>query len=122
CNFMPSDVGERGPRPFEFDDVRDVEPGAVVTSNEITVEGVAAPVTIEVASVGGQAVLLVNGAAFTGSTVGAGDRVSVRVTASRELGRAVTVTVTIGSVSGTFTVTTRQEQEPEPDPDPDPDP
>jgi Leucine-rich repeat (LRR) protein len=99
---------DRTPDPFSFTPLTGVEPGAVVTSNAITVSGIEAPARLEVS--GGDAVALVNGDEVdSGSFVSQGDEVQVRLTASSEYSTTVTATVTIGGVSADFSVTTRAE-------------
>lgn len=94
------------PNAFAFDAVANVEPGTMVTSSAITVEGINAPAPITVSS---GATLLVNGSTFTGSTVMQGQQVAVRLQASGEYSTTVSAEVTIGGVSGRFSVTTRAE-------------
>lgn len=92
------------PDAFTFNTVKDVEPGAAVTSNTVTVSGIntVSPITVE----GGT--LMVNGTEFTGSVVKNGDTVAVRLTASNERGGTTAARVTIGNVSATFEVQTKQ--------------
>lgn len=85
----------------------DVEPGAIITSNAITVSEIDAPATLSIS--GGQ--YAVNGGSFTNADGEAenGDSVTVQVAASENFSAETTATLTIGGVSGTFTVTTEAE-------------
>lgn len=109
------DQRDTTPNPFAFDEVSNVEPGTVVTSTPITVEGINAPAPITVSS---GATLLVNGSAFTGSTVMQGQQVAVRLQASGDYSTTVSADVSIGGVSGRFSVTTRAEPGADTTPDP----
>lgn len=104
--------GTTTPQQFSFTDVADAAPGAVVTSNAVTLRGFSGATQATVTA-GGQ--LIVNGtAAGDAATVRNDDRLAVRVTASETPGESVTVTVRVGTVSDTFTVTTAEGDEPEP--------
>ncbi|UZJ44180.1 hypothetical protein OOT55_16190 [Marinimicrobium sp. C6131] len=95
------------PAPFSFEPQVDVEPGATLTSNTITVGGIDAATTISVA--GGQ--YSIDGGAYTDADgeVDLGDEVRVQVTASGNFSTEASATLTIGGISGTFTVTTEAE-------------
>lgn len=107
-----TEPGTTSPQQFSFTDVTDAEPGAVVTSNAVTLSGFTGTPAASVTE-GGE--LIVNGtAAGDAATVRNGDRVAVRVTASETPGESVTVTVRVGTISDDFTVTTATDGEPEP--------
>ena len=91
------------PAGFSFAARSDVAPGAVVTSETITVSGINTVASISVAN----GSLIVDGSAFSGDTIRNGQTVAVRVTASATLGGSVTARVTIGGVSADFVVNTR---------------
>ena len=91
------------PNSFSFAPRRNVAPSTAITSSAITVGGIDIAVPIGVTN----GSLLVNGAAFTGSTIASGQTVAVRVTSSSTLGQSVTATVTIGTTSSDFVITTR---------------
>ena len=90
------------PGSFSFTAQTGVDPGATVTSNAITVRGLEAPTSIAVS--GGS--LIVNGRAFSGSTVTNRQTVAVQVTASVGFNTTTIARVTIGGVSADFSVTT----------------
>ena len=91
------------PNSFSFAPRPNVAPSTEITSSAITVSGIDIAVPIGVTN----GSLLVNGAAFTGSTIASGQTVAVRVTSSSTLGQSVTATVTIGTASSDFVVTAR---------------
>ena len=85
---------------------KDVEPGAVHTSNTLQIapgSSVALPISI----VGGQ--YSVNNGAYTSApgTVKANDSVTVRVTSAAGLGSSTRAILTVGGIDGDFIVTTR---------------
>ncbi len=92
------------PGSFSFTAQTGVDPGATVTSNAITVRGLEAPTSISVS--GGT--LVVNGRAFSGSTITNRQTVAVQVTASVGFNTTTIATVTIGGVSADFVVTTAE--------------
>jgi hypothetical protein len=100
----PPPVWDTTPDAFAFTALTRVSPGAVVTSNPITVSGInrAAPIAIT----GGQ--FSVSGGAFTSgpATVTNGQTVVVRVNSASDYATAVRARVTIGGVSGDFRVMT----------------
>ncbi|UZJ44184.1 hypothetical protein OOT55_16210 [Marinimicrobium sp. C6131] len=95
------------PAPFSFEPQFDVEPGATLTSNTVTVSGIDAVTTISVT--GGQ--YSIGGGAYTDADgeVDLDDEVRVQVTASGNFSTEASATLTIGGISGTFTVTTEAE-------------
>ncbi|WP_027329846.1 hypothetical protein [Marinimicrobium agarilyticum] len=99
----PADVE---PAEFSFEPQTDVERGATVTSNAITVSEIDAATTIGIA--GGA--YAVNGGDYTQGegTVESGDSVTVQLTAPEGFATEASATLTIGGVSGTFTVTTEE--------------
>ena len=102
------------PQPFTFVDVYGVAPGAVTTSNPITVAGINAPAPISVA--GGT--YSVDGGAFVGApgTVTNGQVVRVRHTSASGAGLSTDTTLAIGGISDTFTSTTATAGDTTPDP------
>ncbi|MFO1408974.1 MAG: hypothetical protein U1F06_01150 [Steroidobacteraceae bacterium] len=103
--FTTTTLGQDAtPDIFHFTAQTGVAPGALVSSNAITVSGINAPADITIA--GGE--YSINGGAFTSAagTVVNGDSVTVRLTASASNGTPVTATLTIGGVHGDFDVTT----------------
>ncbi|WP_286805040.1 MULTISPECIES: hypothetical protein [unclassified Marinimicrobium] len=95
------------PAPFSFEPQFDVEPGATLTSNTVTVSGIDAVTTISVT--GGQ--YSIEGGAYTDADgeVDLDDEVRVQVTASGNFSTEASAMLTIGGISGTFTVTTEAE-------------
>lgn len=95
------------PAPFSFEPQIDVEPGATLTSNIVTVSGIDAATTISVT--GGQ--YSIDGGTYTDADgeVDLDDEVRVQVTASGNFSTEASATLTIGGISGTFTVTTEAE-------------
>ncbi|ROQ18573.1 hypothetical protein EDC38_2801 [Marinimicrobium koreense] len=95
------------PAPFSFEPQFDVEPGATLTSNTVTVSGIDAATAISVT--GGQ--YSIDGGAYTDADgeVDLDDEVRVQVTASGNFSTEASATLTIGGISGTFTVTTEAE-------------
>ena len=95
---------DTNPDAFVFTAQTDTALSAVVSSNEITVAGIAAnaPVTIT----GGE--YSISGGAFTSAagTVANGQRLQVRVTASSQFSTAVSAVLSVGAVSATFSATT----------------
>jgi hypothetical protein len=92
------------PDPFTFNDLVRVAPGVAVTSNTITVSGIAAPSPISVT--GGE--YSVEGGAYTAApgTVAGGAKVTVRVTAAPTWSTKIDAILTIGGVIDTFSATT----------------
>ena len=95
------------PAPFSFEPQVDVEPGATLTSNTVTVSGIDAATSISIT--GGQ--YSIGGGAYTDADgeVDLDDEVRVQVTASGNFSTEASATLTIGGISGTFTVTTEAE-------------
>ncbi len=90
------------PNPYTFAPVH-AYPGAVVSSEVITVGGLIAPTTVSVQN----GTLILNGRAVEGAaTVQNGDTVQVQARAADAIGGQVEVRVNIGSTQATFTVIT----------------
>lgn len=102
---VTTQAADTTPAAFAFAAVSGAQPGAVQTSNAITVQDIntAAPISISGGSYS------INGGTFvtTAGTVNPGASVTVRVTASSAFGTPVTATLGIGGVSAGYTVTTR---------------
>jgi len=95
------------PDAIVFTTAEDVEPGATVLSNVVTIGGVDSPLGVAVSGDGDPA-LLINGApAPADPTVQTGDTVLVSLTASADFGASVTATVTMDDQAATFTAITR---------------
>ncbi|SEA78502.1 YncE family protein [Alkalimonas amylolytica] len=95
------------PNTFSFNVQADVEPGATVTSNSITVSGINAAATI---SIQGGEYSIDNGDFASGSsTVNNAAQIRVRHQASAEYASSQTTTLTIGGVSANFVSTTRNQ-------------
>lgn len=93
------------PAPFTFTDQTDVELNTVITSNTITVTGIAAAAPISIT--GGQ--YAINGSSTyvtSAGTVNNGDTVTVQLTSSSSNSMKRNATLTIGAISDTFSVTT----------------
>jgi N-acetylneuraminic acid mutarotase len=92
------------PDSFIFTDQTDVALNTVITSNTITVSGIAAPAYITIT--GGT--YSINGGDYTSDngTVEDGDEVTVRLTSSGNYSTTTGATLTIGGVSDTFSITT----------------
>jgi VWFA-related protein len=99
CITRPSD--------FDFDDETNVAPGAVVTSNTATIEGIEAPAHISV--IQGSYSIGCDGT-FTSDpgTIEDGEEVCVQQTASNQASTSKTTTLTVGGLAVTFTTTTRE--------------
>jgi len=97
-------VADTTPDPFEFAAQSNVALNAVVTSNAVTISGIDAPAPISIN--GGT--YAINGGAYTSAagSIGNGDSVQVRQTASAQYATTTTATLTIGGVQGVFSVTT----------------
>ncbi|WP_347332538.1 hypothetical protein [Marinimicrobium locisalis] len=95
------------PQQFSFEAQSDVERGATVTSNTITVSDINTDTSV---SVSGGA-YAVNGGRYTEAqgSVEDGDKVTVQLTAPESFSAEASATLTIGGVSDTFTVTTEEE-------------
>lgn len=91
---------------FTFTDVTGATASAVVTSNEIRVQGLAYLETAAISVTGGE--YSINGGSFTSSagTVSNGDLVEVRGTANASENGTTDVALTIGGVSDAFRITT----------------
>lgn len=93
------------PEQFAFNDVDEAEPGAVITSNVVTIRGINTPAPAKVTTGG---TLIIDGEeAGDSADVSPGSELAVRVTASERFGGEVSVTVDVGGVTARFTVTTR---------------
>lgn len=106
--YRPTTVSD--PDQFYFEDQEDVELNTVVTSNAITVSGLATETIVYIS--GGT--YSINGLAYTNAvgTVSNGDKITVRLTSSGSYSTTKSATLTIGMISDTFSVTT---QAPPPD-------
>lgn len=103
----PPPVTNTQPNPFSFTALSDVEPGATVTSNSITVTGINAAATI---SIQGGEYSINNGDFTSGSaTVTNAAQIRVRHQASSQFATSHTTTLTIGGVSANFVSTTRNQ-------------
>ncbi|HRN28645.1 MAG TPA: hypothetical protein PK890_02920 [Terrimesophilobacter sp.] len=93
------------PKAFSFTDITAAEPGAIITSATVTIDGITGPAPAKVTTGG---TLIINGLAKgTSTTVLNGSKLAVRVTASNTYGATVSVTVDVGGQKATFKVTTR---------------
>ncbi len=103
-NPPPVAIDDTTPNAFSFTAAEGAEPNAVITSPAATISGIntATPISIS----GGE--YSIAGGAFTSTagTIGNGQTLTVRVTASDKTNTAKAVTVTVGGVSATFNVTT----------------
>ncbi len=98
------------PAAFTFTAQSGLAPGALATSNTVTISGITATTPVSVA--GGT--YSVNGGPFT-ATAGAvvdGNTVAVRVTTALSFNTAISATLDIGGVTGRFTATTRADDVP----------
>ena len=97
-------VVDATPDAFSFTDRTDVTLSTVLTSNAVTVSGIAVPVPIAVT--GG--LYSINGGPFTAvaGNVSNGNTVAVRQTSSASFSTTTNATATIGGVSDTYAVTT----------------
>ncbi|MEE2001165.1 hypothetical protein QWY20_06835 [Alkalimonas sp. MEB108] len=103
----PPPVTNTQPNAFSFTAQSDVEPGATVTSNSITVSGINAAATISIQN-GEYSVN--NGDFAAGSaTVNNAAQIRVRHQASSQFATSQTTTLTIGGVSANFVSTTRDQ-------------
>lgn len=103
----PPPVTNTQPNAFSFTAQSDVEPGASVTSNSITVSGINAAATITIQN--GE--YSVNNGDFTAgsATVNNAAQIRVRHQASSQFATSQTTTLTIGGVSANFVSTTRNQ-------------
>ena len=96
------------PDPFSFTAQAGLDRGEVVTSNEVTINGIEVPAHISV--IGGRYSIGCgpNDADFTDQpgTIADGDTVCLRQTTSGQASTDKVTTLTIGGVAGTFTTTT----------------
>jgi hypothetical protein len=97
--------GDTTPNPFTFEDKSGVGVNKLMTSNTITVSGIAVASPISIT--GGT--YSINGGTYTSAagTVNNNDTVTVQQTSSNSYSTATAATLTIGGVSDTFTVTTQ---------------
>ena len=93
------------PDAFRFIDQINVERNAVITSNSVTIAGLAAPTQISIT--GGE--YAINNASFTNTPamVDNDDTVKVRVTASANYSTSTDAVITIGNIDDIFSVRTR---------------
>ncbi len=105
--FQVTTVVAAAPQPdnFDFYDVTQAQPGALVTSNILRIAGITAATTIAVT--GGE--YAINGGAFTSAsgTVGPNQDIQIRTIAASTPATTLTAVVTIGGVSDSFNVITR---------------
>ncbi len=101
---LPTPEPDTTPETFSFTAVTDVERGAVVLSEAATITGIDNETSVMVEN--GE--YSIGGAAFTSEegTIGSGDQITLRTTASSEFATSVDTVLTVGGVSATFTVTT----------------
>lgn len=106
------------PDAFAFGSRSDVEPGAAVESETVTIRGIDGPSPVTVQN--GE--YRVNGGSYgtAAGSLNAGDTLQLRHTASLAFNTPVSTTVSVGGVSASFTSTTRA-QAPPPAPDTTPD-
>lgn len=92
------------PDPFAFTAQAGARPGAIATSNAITVTGTNSPSPIAI--VGGR--YSINGGDYTAATaqVSPGDSVRVQLTAAATFATSATATLSVGGISADFIVTT----------------
>lgn len=92
------------PAAFSFEHQADVERGATLTSNAITISDIDAPTSISIS--GGT--YAINGGDYVQGegSVENGDSITLQLIASEEFATESTATLTAGGISGTFTVTT----------------
>lgn len=106
CTDPSVSTPDSTPDPFTFTAHPGAEPGAVVTSDAVTVTGINTEVTAT-ATEGGE--LIVNGTASgSQAAINNRDTLAVRVTASYVYGDPIVVTVDVGGTTASFTVTTRE--------------
>ncbi|MGH1470158.1 MAG: hypothetical protein ACRBCS_03135 [Cellvibrionaceae bacterium] len=93
------------PDAFSFTDQVDVAISSTITSNQITVAGIAAATPISITTGGTYSI---DGGAYVSSdgTITNGQTVTVRLTSSGSNSTSASVTLTMGGVSDTFTATT----------------
>ena len=101
--YLPSTVSD--PDQFNFIDQTDVALNTVVTSNEITVSGLAMETVIYIS--GGTYSINSGSYKSTSDTVSNGDKITVRLTSSGSYSTTKSAILTIGGVSDTFSVTTQ---------------
>lgn len=94
------------PNAFAFTAQSDVAPSTQVTSNTVTISGVAGNVPISISGSG--ATFSVDGGAFSSAsrTITDGQTVQIRLTSSATPSAATTASLTVGSMTRTFSVTT----------------
>lgn len=90
-----------------FNNVVDVDPSTVQTSNAVTVSGFAG---VRTATVTAGATIIVNGAPIgSNANVQPGDQVALRVTSSASFDTALNITFSVSSLTTTWRVTTRSQ-------------
>jgi hypothetical protein len=95
------------PDPYNFTSQTGRTPGAVVTSNTVTITGITGPAQISVT--GGEYSIGCGSATFRSSSsmINNSETVCVRHTASSAFSTTTTTTLTVGGVSGSFMTTTK---------------
>lgn len=104
-NSCPAGACDAMPFPFSFSDVTGASTNAARQSNEITVSGINAPVSVSVSS--GSYRLNGGGCGLTSGTAVNGDKIVVCLTASSSYSATVSTTLTVGTKSALFKVITR---------------
>lgn len=94
------------PDVFAFTAQTGVTRGAVITSNEITVNGINAATVVSIS--GADGTYSINGEAYSNETgfVNDGDTVSIRLTSSADYNKSVSSVLNIGGVTNSFNVST----------------
>ncbi len=103
AKFTTNAASDTTPNSFSFNSPPAASPGAVVTSDPVTITGIdsATPVSVS----GG--LVSINGGAFVSSgTISNGQTIVARVTASNTPGASISATVDVGGVTAQFTVVT----------------
>lgn len=111
---VTTDTQAVSPKPFAFIARNDVPRSTPIESNQVTIEEIAAPLSISI-SAGGE--FAIDQGAFTAvtQTIANGQKVKVRVTSSAEFSKAVTTELTVGGFKAPFSVTTEgEDRTPEP--------
>lgn len=94
------------PNPITFTPQFDVQPGSTVTSNAVTITGIAAPAAISVSAGDRYAIGCTSGFVTTPGTISNGQTVCVRTTAAAGDNTAKDAVLTVGTVRGVFTSVT----------------
>ncbi len=109
--FSVTTVDEISPDPFTFLGQTGVALGVSVESQAITVSGISVPVAISISN----GSYSINGGNYTAAfgTINNGDRVTVRLTSSKNHSTTTDATLTIGSINNRFSVTTIDDTTPD---------